>query len=586
MVPVFPKLGRVSPSARRGQTAGQGSCRTRDSAGNGSDSGFALLVTLLALFVVSLLGATLQKIGEVDVAVSAHYRSSTSALYLADSALESTIDDFRQDWAAQGVQSWFYEWVDRRSWPAAAKNPFPDPLGVVINGSGLVDAGLAATPYPGTAYELGDTTTLGSGSFKRLVWLPPTVSPLGANGSSYRVEVQTRAIGTQPEIAAPAEITLDARVSIEVRNSSPYNNALMLGPGNNGGDMLAGDVLVAGPFHGIGGGGGSDLDWGVGSSQQNNYDGLAAATGIGALASKVPGLGTLDFNGEVVGSLDSTWRLRNATPIFNGRIGAVDLTGNTVKETVDALLSDVPITGGTINADVTADYDLDPTTTFPSLSDPYVDPDTGTSWGSYSFWLSQNSYLIPGDDLDIDHNTASFSHTDATGKGSISWDQASQLLTIDGIVRVTDIHLGHGSTMSEMPTVYYAGTGVIYSTGDARIHKNLYPAGQYLEDGADADLEVDGNLGLVVTHDATFHYGNDDPTEPIVMASIYAEDSIEFSGAPNVVGAVVTGYLKVNDSPAKIWHVPRLGITYPVGMPPGQPLTELGGALVDWFQRR
>ena len=107
-----------------------------------------------------------------------------------------------------------------------------------------------------------------------------------------------------------------------------------------------------------------------------------------------------------------------------------------------------------------------------------------------------------------------------------------------------------------------------------------------LTPGAVADLLVDGNLGLVVTHDASFHYDNDDPTEPIVMASIYAEDSIEFSGAPNVVGAVVTGYLKVNDSPAKIWHVPRLGITYPVGMPPGQPLTELGGALVDWFQRR
>jgi len=140
--------------------------------------------------------------------------------------------------------------------------------------------------------------------------------------------------------------------------------------------------------------------------------------------------------------------------------------------------------------------------------------------------------------------------------------------------------------MSEMPTVFYAGTGVIYSTGDARIHKNLYPAGQYLEDGADDDLEVDGNLGVVVANDARFNYNSNDPVAPVIMASIYAEDLIEFSGTTNVVGAVVTGHLATIGAPVKIWHAPRLGIIYPLGMPPGKPLTELGGALINWYQRR
>ncbi len=591
MVHVAPKFTRELFPERLGRGAPGDRCGPRDSAFSGPpDAGFALLVVLLSLFVVSLLGTMLLRVGEIDVAVAAHYRSSTAALYLAESALESTIDDFRQDWIINGTQSWFYDWIDRGTWPVASKNPFPDPDGRLINGFELGGAGqydMDSSDYAGTAYDLGTTTNLGSGSYKRLVWLPPTVSPIGANGSSYRVEMQTRVIGTQPEIAAPAEVTLDARVSVEVRNSSPYNNALMLGRGNWYGRMLAGSVQVAGPFHAIGLSGFSNLNWGT-SEQQNNYNGLATETGIGDLQAKVPGLGTLDFDGEVVDSLDATFRLHNNTTMtFGGELGKEDVPGNTVKETIDAVYSDTEISGGAIYADEIAGYDLDPTTSFPRLSDPYLDPDTGISWGSFSGWLNDNSYAVPGGALEIDHNTASFSYSDATGKGSISWDENSQMITIDGIVRVTDIHFGHTANMNEMPTIFYTGTGVIYSTGNARIHKNLYPAGYYLQDGPDdADYEVDGNLGIVVSGSARFSYQNNDPDNPIIIAAIYVGYTTELNNPTNVVGALVTGDLVVNDARLKIWHVPRLGIIYPVGMPPGQPVTEFGGALVDWLQRR
>jgi hypothetical protein len=527
------------------------------------------------------------RVGEIDVSVAAHYRSSTSALYLAESGLESTLDDFRQDYATRGTQSWFYDWIDRRTWPVASVDPFPDPNGRFINGSEIIDAGLGTTDHPGTAYDFGTTTTLASGSYERLIWLPPTVRGMGANGTSYRVEVQTRAVGTQPESAAPSEVTLDTRVSIGVRNTSPYNNALVLGPGNVAGSMLIGSVHLAGSFHAIGDGGGSNLNWGT-SVQQNNYDGLALATGIGTLVSKVPGLGTLEFNGEVVDSLDTTFRLHNNTAmVFNGQLGSGDMPGNAVKETIDAVLSDTVITGGSIHADEIEEYDLDPATSFPSLSDPYLDPNTGINWGSFSAWLNDSSYALPGGDLEIDHDIPSFNYSDASGKGSISWDMASRLLTIDGIIRVTDIHLGHDATMGQMPTIFYAGTGVVFSTGGARIHKNLYPAGRYLHDDPnDPDLAVDGNLGIVVADSARFNFDINDPSAPIIMAAIYAEREVEFNGATNVVGSVVTGHLVVNDARVKIWHVPRLGIIYPAGMPPGQPFTEIGGALVDWFQRR
>ena len=398
--------------------------------------------------------------------------------------------------------------------------------------------------------------------------------------------MQTRVVGTQPEIAAPAEATLDARVSIEVRNSSPYNNAMMLGPGDNGGTMLDGNVLVAGSIHAVGGSGVvfSTLNLGAGSAQSNNYDGIDTAFGLGALATKVPTLGTLDINGEVVSSLDAVFRLQNATLTLGGSLGAVDATGNNLKETLDAVWSDDEIVGY-VNADVVAGYDLDPTATFPSLSDEYFD-ETGTPWGSFGYWLQQHSYAFPGGGLEIDYETPSFSYSDVTGKGSISWDIVSQVLTVNGIIRVTDIHFGHDATMAQMPTVYYAGTGAIYSTGDASIHKNLYPAGQYLADGIDDGLEVDGNLGIVVTDDAFFNYGSNDPAEPIIMAAIYAEDSIEFNGVTNVVGAVVTSHLDIDGGPLLIWHVPRLGVIYPSGMPPGRPVSELGGLLADWFQRR
>ncbi len=287
----------------------------------------------------------------------------------------------------------------------------------------------------------------------------------------------------------------------------------------------------------------------------------------------------------MVSSLDATFRLQDAALTLGGSLGAAAATQNQVKETLDAVWSDTAIAGN-VNADVVAGYDLDPTATFPSLADPYIDPDTGTSWGSFAAWLNGYSYAYPGGTLEIDYDTPSFSYSDPSGKGSISWNVGSQLLTVDGIIRVTRIHFGHDAEMSEMPTVYYAGTGVIYSTGDASIHKNLCPAGQYLEDGIDDGLAVDGNLGIVATDDARFAHGGNDPAAPIIMAAIYAEDSIQFNGATNVVGAVVTSYLEVVDSPLRVWHVPRMGVIYPSGMPPGQPITELGGLLADWFQRR
>lgn len=572
-----------------------------------AESGIGLLVTVILLFVLSMLSATLVTLGEADIAVSDNYRSSLTALYLADSGLEGTAGDLQDD-LADPLDNWLNAWIDTSASPPQPYDPFPDLEGTEINDHTLTSAEVNSA-YAGTAYAVGGATGLGDGSYGRTIWVPPTVTPQGANGNTFRVDIQTRSVGNDASASAPSAVVVDALLGVDVTLTSPWNNAAFLCSGNAG-QLVSGAFKLAGSLHAIGDAAAPpELDMSAGSMQINNYDGIDDPSyGFGTLATKIPALGTTEFNDETVTSLDGVFRLKDATVYLGdyGSLGEADVSGDGDKETLDAIWSNDPVDtsssdggggdsggliidggGGGAYADESGPYDLPDDTSCPRLTDSFTDPETGQTYSTYADWLTENSYSLPAGDLEIDYNTADFSYSDPDGKGSISWDATNKVLTVDGIVKVDgEVRLAPNNTPKGLSAIQYRGTGVIYSTSNIKIHKNLVPEGQYLQDGSDLDSQIDGNLGLIAAADIRIGFAKGDPNVK-VMAALYAADEAELGDSSQVAGAVAANFLRASGSGAPgIWQVPRLAKLAPRGMPPGRALSISGVSVTGWYQRR
>ena len=573
----------------------------------------------MVLLIVSMLGVTLVTLGRVEYAISANYRSKTSAVHLADAALEATLADLTTAFEADPSDNWLHDWVNTGANPPAPIDPFPDPDGTQVNGMTLTRQTMSPSPYPGTPYALGDPESLGNGTFQRIIWLPPTVTSTG-NGS-YRVDVRTRAIGTDTSGEGSSAVIVDALTAMELTTTSAYKSGLFFG-GLTGGLGSGGRVLVAGSMHIIGDDRGrpTRIRFPFGSRQVNSYNGISGPSALGALATKLPPLGMVEYNGETVASLEAVLRLKDVILDIGWRssIGERDVPGDGDKETIDAIYSDGRIRSsrGGVFSDTTEGYDMGDDVTFPSLSDPYTDPDNGSSYPTYAAWLDAHSYQpILGGDLVIGDSTPSFSHTDPGGNGSIAWDSDTNTLTIDGIVKISGrLEFGdppaarsrsrrargrrtRGSFFGESPRggtppIQYAGEGVIYATDDITIRTDLYPTGDYLQDGPDPDADIDGNLGMITPRDIQIGPTGRGPLSFLisntqVIATLYAERSIQVRGRVNIAGAAATENLDVRfGSTVNIWQVPLLGSLYPEGMPAGELTSSAAGSIEAWYQFR
>jgi hypothetical protein len=557
------------------------------------EDGMAILVTMIVMLVVSLLGATLVTLGQIDYDISAFYRSRTSARHLADSGLEATFADIKSDYLDDPRNNWSQAWLNMESSPPSPLSPFPDPEGSEINGVTLTELSLSPNPYPGTPYAMGGPVGLGNGSYRRIIWLPPSVTPSPSGGNAYQIGIRTRSIGSEGGPATPASVTIDAVIAIEVSGSSPYDSGLFIGHGESGQLMSGERVRVAGSVHAVGAPG---VRFRFRRSYQvNHYTGIENIdSGFGPLAIKIPTPGTTEFNGEVVSTLHATFRMKegNAQLQAGGMLGEADVSGDGIKETLNAVHSDAKINPmPRVHADVVAAYDMDEDLSFPSLSDPYTDPDTGAYYATYSSWLDSHAYRPPlGGDLIIDSDTESFSYVDPSGRGYISWDAAAEMLTIDGVIKVDgQVKMGKtGPSGGDLLTaIKYQGTGAIYATDKIEIHKDLYPSGQFLADGPDADALIDGNLGLIAGTDMQILTGAGQTSNLKIMATLFAERKIEIKEPANIAGALVTNFLDVRGADfVNLWHVPRAGSIYPLGMPTGGMTPGISGFVRDWFENR
>jgi Tfp pilus assembly protein PilX len=571
----------------------------------------ALLITVLILLVVSILGAAVVNLGRIDYALSGNYRASTASLSLADSALHATVADLRGDYDADPANSALAAWVNLGGSPPTIVTPFPDPTGAMVNGFVLAPATVSPDPYSGTPYSLGSAQTLGSGSYSRTIWLPPTIS---TDNGVTSVRFRVRAEGTDSNPATPATTVIDGVVNIDLSTAGGYSTGMLLGAGDNGEVVSGGIVQIAGSVvvlgeSGSGGGSGSrgrgrgggrgrgrgggtpssELNFSNFSGMVNSYAGIGDATALGGLATKVPALQTQEYNGDTVSALDTALYLSDTelSLASSAALGAADVPGNGYKETLDGIYSDdtVDTGGGNIHADEIGAWNLG-NVTFPSLSDSYTDSVSGSSYGSYSAYLNTIAYApFGGADLEIDQGTASFSYTDPGGNGSISWDAGSGLLTVSGIIRINgDVVLGDGN--GGLGAVKYAGSGILWAQDDIRVYDDLYPDGQYLQDGPDADSSIDGNLGLMTANEIRLDAGAASGNLQ-VFATLFAEGQLDVRSRTNIAGSVITNHIDISGfNRLNVWYVPGLAAGAPAGMPGGGGVPTIGVRMSDWFQLR
>jgi len=564
-----------------------------------SEAGVALLITVLILFIVSLLGATIVSLGQVDLDLSGNYRASTTAFHLAESGLHSATADMRSDYTGDPTDNWVIDWINRGSGVMSVKNPFPDPTATTINGHGLTEASLSPNPYAGTPYALGDSTTLGGGTYSRIVWLPPTIT---TDAGVATVNFRVRSTGADANPATPSVSTIDGIISVELLDSSSSGAGMFLGSPDNGGDIIKGNRLqIAGSVL-VTGDGGSRFRLRGRSKIVNNYDGIDdLSNGLGTLALKLPDLDAPDFNGESVETLNAVLRIKDAELRINGNAsaGEADVEGDADKETLDAVYSDdPPPANGDVFADSVGAYDLDDSIAFPSLDAPYVDSN-GVSYASFSSYLNSVAYTPGiGGDLIIDGDTPSFAYVDPAGKGSIRWNHITKVLTIDGVIKINgqaklgktgdedDFEGGDEPEGGVLRAIKYAGTGAIWASDKIEIHTDIYPDGLYLEDGPDLDGLVDGNLGLIASTEIEIPKGYGDANTRII-ASLFAEEKILAKEPANIAGSVTTGYFEAqgNDR-VNLWQVPALSGFAAFGVPTNSGVLTLEASINDWFQRR
>ena len=467
--------------------------------------------------------------------------------------------------------------------------PFPDPEGTTINGPSLTAVAMNPNPYPGTPYAFGAEASLGTGTYSRIIWLPPAVV---VDGGKTSVTAAVRSIGNDGNAANASVATVDGVVTIELLEASPYGAAMFLGTGDSG-DVLkgqsvkiAGSVIVAGNDK-------SKFKLGNRSSIVNNYDGITdSSTGLGSLAAKLPALDEVDYNGESVQTLDAVVRVQEAkiTMPGNASMGEPDVAGDADKEPLDAIYVDDLPNNGDLYADTIGPLDVE-NLSFPSLSAPFTDPVSGGEYVSFKDYLDTVAYTPPiSGDLIIEGATGSFSYSDPGGKGSISWDNDTEVLTIDGVVKINgQAKLADGGEIDseeQVSKIMYKGTGVIWATDKIEIRKDIYPLGQYLEDGPDADGLVDGNLGLITSTEFAIQSSDGTISTMRIIAALFAEQKILVKEPANIAGSVITDYFETtgNDE-VNVWQVPKLSSLAAAGLPSTQ-VANIRASITDWFQRR
>lgn len=360
-------------------------------------------------------------------------------------------------------------------------------------------------------------------------------------------------------------VTQTLEAYVKMVDLSPWDYAIFAGAGAsgqmvNGNVDIRGSVLILGDSLSPG-----DYAIDIGGTAElvgNNYNGVDPL-----LQAKALPLPTVVYNGENVETLNSVLRVKKGIVGVSGSatVGEPDVSGNSVKETVDGVYTNEGFGGNQGAGSVYSDngssnlYDLGNALSFPSLSDPYP------GYASYQDYLYNNSLILTNELSNVQPNS-SFSYSDPNG--SISMDGAGNL-TVSGIVYVDGSNDVSFLKQGANKTITYTGSGSLLVTGNVNVNVSLV---------TDGNNSFPNNImGIMTPNDITF-----DEAQIDVMGVFYAENQVVAMKQTDIMGTIVSNFFDMGTNVPAIYQVPEVKNHLPPGI--------IGGntkwyAVVSWEQQ-
>lgn len=505
------------------------------------NKGMVLIGAYLIIVILLILGGAFIVRTLVEKTASESQRNLVQALNIAEAGLEKSLYHLRQDFLNDPLGP---SWIDGN---IDIFGPFSPP-------------DISTNPDD----ALLSQTSLNNGTYTTKV----IYVFVGSNAQPDEIWVEST--GTV------AGLSKTIKVYAQMRNLSPWNNAIFAGTGASG-TAISGNVSINGSVHILGSNLSHEqpaIDISGTGSIGNNYEGIPAN-----LSSRIPACPQVNFNGELIDSLNAEVRVKNGRVDISGTatIGQTNVPGNIYKETVDGIYIDVGNYDGSnsnglgtyydgfggnkgpsgVSSDngTTHNYDLGNTVSFPSLSDPYQ------TYPTYQEYLNQNSLHVNESLIGtINASTPNFGYSSAMG--SISWNQTTTELTINGIVYLdpaagqeeSDLSIGEKNI-----TIQYTGQGSIFATGDIEVHGNLLSKNTF---------PTTDTLGLMAKEDIELATGSGD-AQLEMIGVFYAEGKVTSAKQNQIAGTFVSNYFDLGSNVPKIYQVPSLLDNLPPGLPSG-----------------
>ena len=485
-----------------------------------NERGIVLIVALMFLTLLSVLGAAGIMTSTMDMKIACANRSAANALHIAEAGLTRAETELINDLD-----------TDQN----------------IANTSFEATSGTITITPSASFYTVFNAISFGEGSYTIQLKNYGTASPYDPT------TVWARSTGTGPNSST---VTLESYLSAE--NLSPWNNAIFAGGG--GAVPITGNVVIAGSVHILGEG------LSATTTVFSNQTGDCRNTNTGMdplLAAAINGGTTSDLNakfrvknGRVDMSVGST-HIGSSTSPFKGIYVTTGTDAGADGVNDDIIGGDNDGAGQNLYANKGASsakaYDLgDYNISMPSIDTAWMDDNsldlTGTTqvdgWGT---GLNSGALELTGKHQEgPTWYYPDINQTDGTN--SIVFDSTANVLTINGVIKVSSLDISDDIT--------YEGSGTIYTTGTSDIDGDVLP-------NANNSYPTTHVFGVVSTGDMTLGGSS----QILLTGAYFCKGKVTTDMQTELAGTIVCKNFDITNQVPKIWQVPSLANNLPPGMP-------------------
>jgi hypothetical protein len=493
--------------------------------------GSVLIIALLVLVVLSVLGLAFMTMSKTESDMSYNDRDSGKAFYIADAGLDRFKRDLRYQYTYPGTDT---------TWRYLAS---PAPAGDGTSGPDTTGTYVKSTAPVKRYYDLGAPL---STTFANLsAYLQSSL-----NGGSYALKVKKDAYDdfiVQSVGTVGSRVARTLEVKYEAKSLSVWDNAIFGGTGASGA-IINGNCTIAGSVHILGTGltaTDTAMDLGGGATILNEY------TGISSTLNNLLVQNALAID-ALPGKLRTEFRVKRGLTSINSGTSGVGESTCKVKGvyTNDGFSGSAP---GNVYSDngKNQKYDLPA-----DLNIPFPMPDTANPPLSTALDITASLPVTSGVH-ELNADTPNFSLT--SGANSISWNQATGVLTLSGVFKVN----GNLDLAKKNVFMYYSGKGTLWATGNVIIHDCVLPA-------TASSFPTTNVIGVIAGNDMEICTGAGESAARLAGA-FYAVNTIRSAKQTQTAGTWVSNYFDLGSEVPKVYQVPLLGKNLPPGMPGGDP---------------